>query len=447
VAPEYPFAEGFGIKIKQKKNSLKKNLDFKGFKDISFKGQYPMAEVNYRDTELPVTIDLQSFSPFVPLNATESSYPATVMQFTVTNNSDKKASAELSGWLQNAVFNNTKNNPNPQLINSIEEIAGNTFLFCTAKTDVEELKKQGDYGNMTLMLCDSDKKTSGEAGAKVKSDLLFPKKKQKTVKANLGEHLCGVLSKTVKLQPGESKVISFVISWYFPNLKLPQNEKSKGENKGRFYSKRFENAKDVAVEIGKKYDDLYQKTLAWRNCYYEDSTLPHWFLNRTFANTSILATETSFLLEDGRFWGWEGKGCCSGTCTHVWHYAQALGRIFPELEKNLRVRTDFAVIDSKPGCIDFRGSLANKYAADGQAGVVLRSYRDYLISKNNSSFLEKNWDNIKLSLQYLVNLDKEDGEANGTIFGEQHNTLDAEWNGMVMSLLLHRFIWLHWQLQ
>ena len=432
VAPEYPFEQGFGIKIAQKKNIWKKNLDFKGFDDITFKGQYPVAEVSYRDAALPVKIDLHSFSPFIPLNVEASIYPATVMRFTVTNTSDKKVSVELSGWLENAVLNNTKNSSNVKLVNTIENLAGNTVLSCTAHTDSEELKKQRDFGNMSLMLYKSGKKIKGEAGVTIDSGLLFPENKQAQAEATHGEQLCGVLSKTVKLKPGESKGITFIIGWYFPNLILPQNKNSKGENKGRFYSKRFANSKEVAEDIAKKYDDLYEKTIAWRNCFYNDSTLPHWFLNRTFANTSILATETCYLLEDGRFWAWEGIGCCAGTCTHVWHYAQALGRLFPELEKNLREKTDFAVIDNASGGIDFRGSLANKYAADGQAGIVLRSYRDYLISENNASFLGKNWNKIKLSLQYLINLDVEEGgEANGTIFGEQHNTLDAEWYGNV----------------
>ena len=431
VAPEYPFEQGFGIKIIQKESIWKKNLDFTGFNDITFKGQYPVAEINYRDAKLPVTIDLQSFSPFVPLDVAASSYPATVMQFTVTNTSDLKATVELSGWLENTVLNNSENNASVKLVNTIEKKSGNTILSCTSKTDSEVIKKQADYGNMALMLYNSGKKSKGEAGTNIGSKLLFPEIEQKTAKANHGEQLIGVLSKTLKLNPGESKEITFVISWYFPNLILPQNEKSKGENKGRYYSKRFKNAVAVALDIAKNFTDLYAKTIAWKNCYYDNSTLPHWFLNRTFLNTSILATETSFLLEDGRFWGWEGIGCCPGTCTHVWHYAQAIGRLFPELEKNLRERTDFAVMDTQSGGIDFRGSLANKYAADGQAGIVLRSYRDYLISENNAAFLEKNWGKIKLSLQYLINLDKEDGEANGTIFGQQHNTLDADWYGNV----------------
>lgn len=432
VAPEYPFEQGFGIKVTQKEAVWKKNLDFKGFDDITFKGQYPVAEVNYRNAELPVTIDLQSFSPFVPLNVSESSYPATVMSFKVTNTSNKKATVELSGWLQNAVLNKTKDSKDLKLINTTEKVAGNTVLTCTAQTNVEAIKKQSDFGNMALMLCKSGKKSKSEAGIKINSPLLFPENEQTTAEANHGEQLVGALSKTVKLNPGESIDITFIVSWYFPNIKLPENKKTVGENKGRFYSKRFKNAVEVASAVANSYEDLYQKTIAWKNCFYDDSTLPHWFLNRTFANTSILATETSFLLEDGRFWAWEGIGACPGTCTHVWHYAQAFGRIFPELEKNLRERTDFAVIDKTSGGIDFRGGLANKFAADGQAGLVLRAYRDYQISENNAVFLEKNWDNIKLSLQYLINLDaEEDGIANGTIFGEQHNTLDAEWYGNV----------------
>ena len=430
VAPEYPFEQGFGIKVKQKKKLWQKSLDFKGFNDITFKGQYPISEISYKDGELPVKIDLQSFSPFVPLNVDASSYPATIMKYSVTNTSDKKVSVELSGWLENAVLNNTENNTSVQLQNSIKKIAKNTVLSCTAKSETEALKIQPDFGNMSLLLMGSGTKIKADAGVKIDSNLLFPENENTEATAVHGEQLIGVISKTVKLKPKETKEITFVISWYFPNLSLPQNKNSVGNNKGRYYKKRFKDAQEVGLEIANKYQELYDATTKWSATFYEESTLPHWFLNRTFINTSILATETCFLLEDGRFWAWEGIGCCAGTCTHVWHYAQAIGRLFPELEKNLRERTDFAVIDKTSGAIDFRGSLANKNAPDGQAGIVLRAYRDYQISDNNT-FLKNNWDNIKLSLHYLINMDNEDGAADGTIFGEQHNTLDAEWYGNI----------------
>jgi len=431
VSPEYPFEQGFGLRVKQAEKSWNRSLDFKGFDDIRFKGQYPMAEISYRDNQMPVDIDLQAFSPFVPLDVEKSSHPASVMRFKVTNKSLEKTEIELSGWLENAILRFTKEAEDVTLINTIEEASGNTLLTCKAMTNSEALKNQRDFGSMSLLLMESGKSSAGSAEIPVNSRLLFPNdNNSKTATAKFGEQLCGGLSKTILLNSGESQEIVFVISWHFPNISLPQNEKSKGENRGRYYSKWFKDSREVALGIAGNYHQLYTLTNLWRTIFYEDSSLPHWFLNRTFLNTSILATETCFLLDDGRFWAWEGIGCCDGTCTHVWHYAQAMGRIFPELEKNLRERTDFAVMDRSSGGIDFRGGLANQYAADGQAGIVLRAYRDYQLSVDES-FLRKNWDDIKLALQYLINLDKEGGDANGMIFGEQHNTLDAEWYGYI----------------
>ncbi len=434
VSPEYPFEQGFGLRVSQGTKSWERSLDFRGFDDISFKGQYPIAEIIYRDNQMPVEVELQSFSPFIPLDLENSSNPATVMRFKVTNKSKDKAEIELSGWLENAILRFTEEAEEVELVNTVEERSGNILLTCKASTNSEDLKSRRDFGTMSLLLMEAGDSFSGSAEIPVNSRLLFPGKDQQTAAARFGEQLCGGLSKTVTLNPGESSEIVFLVSWHFPNISLPQNERSAGENKGRDYTNRFRDSREVALSIAGNYNSLYTHTNLWRNVFYKNSSLPHWFLNRTFVNTSILATETCFLLEDGRFWAWEGIGCCPGTCTHVWHYAQAMGRIFPQLEKNLREKTDFAVMDRTSGGIDFRGSLANRYAADGQAGIVLRAYRDYQMSADET-FLRKNWDDIKLALQYLIDLDKEYGdEANGMIFGEQHNTLDAEWYGYIPAI-------------
>lgn len=430
VSPEYPFGQGFGLKIKTSKKEWKRSLDFKGFERIHFKGQYPVAEVTYQDAALPVSISLESFSPFVPLDVAASSYPATVMQFKITNESSQKVEVELSGWLQNAVLTNTAPSRQVTLLTTVEEVSGHRVLHCSAQTEDQAFLSKPDFGTMALLLLNDDGRAKADAGVRSEEALLFPVVDQPKATAVHGEQLFGALSKTVALAPRQSEVVTFIVSWYFPNLRLPQNDKSTGQNKGRFYKNRFKSAQEAGLAVAENFQALYQATMAWRKVFYEDSTLPHWLLNRTFINTSILATETCFLLEDGRFWAWEGIGCCPGTCTHVWHYAQAMGWLFPELEKNLREKTDFAVINATTGGVDFRGALAKQYAADGQAGVVLRAYRDYLLSTDDT-FLRTNWLNIKLALQYLINLDKEDGEANGTIFGEQHNTLDAEWYGNI----------------
>jgi hypothetical protein len=174
---------------------------------------------------------------------------------------------------------------------------------------------------------------------------------------------------------------------------------------------------------------LLGDTELWRNTWY-DSTLPYWFLDRTMLNASILATSTCVRFADGRFYGWEGVGCCAGTCTHVWHYEQAMGRLFPELDILLRERVDFnpkVGFDETRGIIGHRGDVGRSQAVDGQAGTILRAYRDVLVSPD-VAFLKRNWPQIKLATEWLMSLDK---DGDGILDKPQANTLDATWYGKV----------------
>ena len=432
VRQEYPFDQGFAVKIQQGNSKWSKRLDFKGFKNITFKGQYPVGEVTYKEKNVPVEIILKAYSPFIPLEVASSNYPATVMHYTVKNTSDKELSCELAGWLENPVLNYSGVATEVQLKNTIINNKSTSCLFCEAILDESgsgldyEFSKKRDYGDFCLTLLDTDDTVKATSQEDFYREILFPSENEykESVKDNFGISLRGGLSKTITLKPGETKEISFLISWYFPNLNIYNDEFV-----GRSYSQLFKNSLEVSEHIAQSFEKLHNKTQLFKETFYDNSTLPYWFLNRTFANTSTLATETCYLLEDGRFWAWEGIGCCPGTCTHVWHYAQAVGRVFPELERNLRERTDFSVMEEN-GKIDFRGGLAKRDATDGQAGIVLRSYREYQMT-SNKDFINKNWINIRTALNYLIVMDQEDGIADGMIYGEQHNTLDAEWYGNI----------------
>ena len=432
VTQEYPFDQGFAVRVEQGNKKWIRSLDYRGFNKITFEGQYPIGKVKYKEENIPIEVKLNAFSPFVPLDVSSSSYPATTMQFTISNVSKGEVTCELSGWLENPVLNISGTASEVTLKNSIVSKEDYTALFCEALINEDgsqldyKFKEQRDYGNMCLALMGSGKDIKTVVKEKEYSALLFPEnnKIETTAEEKFGYSFRGGLSKNVSLLPGESKEVTFVISWYFPNLSADGNR-----FKGRSYSKRFKDALEVSDDIVQKFEELKTKTTLFKNTFYDNSTLPYWFLNRTFANTSTLATETCYLLEDGRFWGWEGIGCCPGTCTHVWHYAQAMARVFPELERNLRERTDFEVMENS-GKIDFRGGRAKRDAADGQAGVVLRTYREHQMTSDHE-FLQKNWRQVKLALQYLIKMDSEDGETNGMIYGEQHNTLDAEWYGNI----------------
>jgi hypothetical protein len=132
-------------------------------------------------------------------------------------------------------------------------------------------------------------------------------------------------------------------------------------------------------------------------------------------------------MEGGRFYGWEGVGCCAGTCSHVWHYAQAVGRVFPELERIVRERVDYGLAFQDDGRIFYRAEFGKREAIDGQCGTIMRVYREHTMSSNDE-FLRRIWPRVKSSIQFLI---KHDGDASGVLEGEQYNTLDASWYGPI----------------
>jgi len=106
--PPSPLEQGFSIEVQGEGGKpIVRDLSGDGFDAIEFVGEYPIAEIRYRSTAkpaLPVEVDLEVFSPFIPLNAKDSSLPATVMRFTVRNTSGRPVKAWLRGRLQNGVL-------------------------------------------------------------------------------------------------------------------------------------------------------------------------------------------------------------------------------------------------------------------------------------------------------------------------------------------------------
>src|SRR5208337_766915 len=197
-----------------------------------------------------------------------------------------------------------------------------------------------------------------------------------------GEKLIGALQRKMTLAPAASAKAVFVVTWHFPNLKLAHLPG------GRHYATRFDSALAVARYVQTEFPRLRSQTRLWCDTWYS-SSLPHWFVNRTFLNTSILATSTCHRFANGRFYGWEGVGCCEGTCGHVWHYAHAVARLFPDLERTTRENVDLGLSLQPDGAIHFRGECNNIPAIDAQAGVALRTLREHQMS-TDAAFLKRN---------------------------------------------------------
>ena len=234
----------------------------------------------------------------------------------------------------------------------------------------------------------------------------FPDKRNAALLSNLDE-----------IAPGAERAFTFVLAWHFPNFP-----------NGHEYANRFADAPAVAHYVLDNYDRLTDNTRKWRDTYY-DSTLPFWLLDRLHSTVSNMATGVCQWWENGRFWSFEGVVCCGGTCTHVWNYAHAHARLFPELARSTREfqdfnpRSDGGGFDPDTGLVGFRSNDA--YAADGQCGTVLKAYREHVMSPNND-FLERNWPRVRQALEYSM---KHDGNDDGLIENTQHNTYDINYHG------------------
>src|SRR5579862_7740708 len=66
-------------------------------------GKYPIATFEFEDSALPVSVSLEAFNPFIPLNVDDSSLPVAIFKYHVTNRSSKVADIALSFSTMNPV--------------------------------------------------------------------------------------------------------------------------------------------------------------------------------------------------------------------------------------------------------------------------------------------------------------------------------------------------------
>ncbi len=204
-----------------------------------------------------------------------------------------------------------------------------------------------------------------------------------------------------------------------------------------WYATVFKNSSATARYALNEWTRLQHETEAFHDALFS-STLPASVLDAVSANISILKSPTCLRLEDGSFYGWEGcgcvSGCCEGSCTHVWNYAQALPFLFPKLERSMR-NLDYQYNMREDGGMVFRLQLpvgrekwAFRPCVDGQYGGVLKIYRDWKIS-GDTEWLKGHWEAVKKNITYAwapTNLDGWDADKDGIMEGRQHHTLDME---------------------
>ncbi|MCS7264156.1 MAG: non-lysosomal glucosylceramidase [Armatimonadetes bacterium] len=113
--------------------------DLPTVKGLRAKNKFPILNVRY-ETDLPVEIELEAWSPFIPLNAKDSATPVAVFTFTLHNPTKQTVEAAVMMNLQNIIgwegyrpLDGLQHEEFVGNFNTVEQTDGWTTILCQAK--------------------------------------------------------------------------------------------------------------------------------------------------------------------------------------------------------------------------------------------------------------------------------------------------------------------------
>ena len=428
---------------------------FPRFQKCVFKGEYPFGEAALSDASIPLSVTVTGWNPFIPLDDRNSGIPCAILEYALHNTSSHAIEYEFSYHLSHlapgckpdqsgsmnasisgkGVFMNNREAPNAEAFGSSALIAiGETprikAMWLRSPgwefDSLSALWREVSSGHFTTNDGSNNVDTAGRNGGSILLEGTLP--------------------------PSQSRTHTVVIAWHFPNSYLREGLKSESTNTAGdpgcrtvpadaappwrpFYAAQWKDARDVALYIDQNYASLRARSVKFKEALFS-STLPSHVLDAVSANLGILKSPTVLREENGNMWGWEGcfpdSGCCHGSCTHVWNYAQAIPHLYPHLERTLRDLELVRSMDER-GHVTFRGAIPDgpvdhgfHAASDGQFGGIMKLYRDWQIS-GDTEWMKRMYPLARRSIDYGIRT--WDPDRNGALFEPHHNTYDIEFWG------------------
>lgn len=447
---------------------------------------YPKSWFDYRYDKFPAHVVLEQFSPVLPQNYRESSYPVAVYRWHADNPTNKTVTVSvllswtnMVGWLRtfSHSFNGRLNAGNVNRFvseagmkgivfdrnrsESVRDEWDGQFVIATQESPGTEVTYQATYqpaddGSAVWTPFAKDGRLANDATSWVSSD----------------EDLAGAIAVRFTLKPGEKKVVPMVVAW-----DLPIVEFGSGRNWYRhytdFYGTNGTNAWKIAhdaLDNSGKWSDALD---AWQAQYVNDESKPLWYRGALF-------NEMYILTDGGSFWGrpigsdaktphtFSFMECYDypyyGTLDVLFYGSMPLIKFWPDLDKQelkqfadsvpqeLTAKQIWLWKSQQAGKPEFRVRKA-KDAVPHDLGVpqedafaqvnqfswqdtndwkdlnskyVLMVYRDYVLTgKKDVEFLKYNWNAVQEALTRLGKFDR-DGDGVPENDGYPDQTYD-EW--------------------
>ncbi|HBG44630.1 MAG TPA: hypothetical protein DDX03_09055, partial [Firmicutes bacterium] len=272
---------------------------------IKMAGLFPVAELSFDCGDIPLSIKMIAFSPFIPGRDEDSGTPAAFFRLTISNKGDRplKVSAMASavncigswnvarynealseGNLAGIIFRKDRPDPFDPREGTIALAARHTAdtdtFICDSSPYVKKCFR--DLAADDLIVAGWDQfSQSGSLPAG-----LGPQR----LEGEFGEWIGAIAQRQRDpLLPGTSTQWEFVYAWHMPN-----------HPNGHQYERKYPDAWAVVEDAFARFDELYQSTVSWQNSLVQHAALPDWLADALINNLYPIVSG-SWWVRDGRF--------------------------------------------------------------------------------------------------------------------------------------------------
>ena len=276
---------------------------------------YPKSWFAYKAQQLPVTLTLEQFSPVIPNNYKETSYPVAVYNWYVTNPTQKRVTVSILfswtnmvGWFRDSTtgFGAALNSQNVNRFKSEDvsksQMQGIVFDRLRQGSVSEEWDGEfaiaalgGDGAEISYLTTYRPYGDGSEVWTPFAKDGRLPNTASGL--ASSGDPLAGAIAVRFTLAPGEKRLVPMALSWDLPYVQFGLGRKW-ARRYTRFFDRSGNNAWKLARVALEQGQDWSRQIDAWQKPYIENQDKPLWY-------RGMLFNELYDLADGGTMWAHE----------------------------------------------------------------------------------------------------------------------------------------------
>jgi len=267
----------------------------------TYHGLFPNAWLEYDWAELPVRLTQRQFSPVIPGNYRESSYPVGIFEWQIHNPSPQPVTVGLMfSWLNDIGRDRGQDRRGGHRNVSVHK-DGMVGVVLLGPSDAADAPWNGTFAIMAgeepgVRLTSFDRFLA-EDGSDVWTDFATDGALDDVVDgrpSRPGEALGAALAATVELGPGETKGVSFVLAWDLPVVAFGSGT-CWYKRYTRYFGRSGANAWAIGAEALSRRLEWSSAIDAWQAPILDDPKRPDWY-------KCALFNELYYLVDGGTVW-------------------------------------------------------------------------------------------------------------------------------------------------